>query len=67
MAHNPASYAAKDIGWQALGPAIACTALATIIVAIRWYTRLKLSCSHGLDDFVITLSLVRTRPVRSLT
>ena len=54
-----AHFGAKDIGWQALGPAIACTVLATAVIAARWYTRWKLVRCVGLDDYVIILSLVR--------
>ena len=49
----------RDIGWQALGPAIACTALASLVVATRWYARLHLVRCVGWDDYVILLSLVR--------
>ena len=49
---------AYKLGWQALGPSVACTALSTTVVAARWYTRRKLSQCVGLDDYVIVLSLV---------
>lgn len=49
---------AKDIGWQALGPAIACAALSTFIVSLRWYTRCRIVRSLGWDDYIILLSLV---------
>ena len=51
-------FGANDIGWQALGPAIACTLLATLVVAARWFTRYRLAQCIGLDDYVILLSLV---------
>lgn len=53
------SFGAEEIGWQALGPAIACTTLATIVVASRWYTRYRLARCIGVDDVVILFSLVR--------
>lgn len=51
-------FGAKEIGWQALGPAIACTTVATGVVALRWYTRCRLASCLGLDDCVILFSLV---------
>jgi hypothetical protein len=53
-------FGAEEIGWQALGPAIACTVLATTIVTLRWYTRCRLAHCLGLDDIVILLSIVST-------
>jgi len=50
-------FGAEQIGWQALGPAIACTILATLAVALRWYTRCKISRCLGLDDWVILFSM----------
>lgn len=55
------SFGAEEIGWQALGPAIACTVLATTVVTLRWYTRCCLARCLGLDDIVILLSIVSTR------
>lgn len=55
---NAAHFGASDVGWQALGPAIACTIVATAVVAARWYTRYRLVRCIGLDDYVILLSLV---------
>jgi hypothetical protein len=55
---DTAHFGVHDIGWQALGPAVACTALSTAVVAIRWYTRCKLARCLGLDDYVILLSVV---------
>lgn len=53
-------FGAEEIGWQALGPAIACTTLATTVVTLRWYTRCYLARCLGVDDIVILLSIVRT-------
>jgi hypothetical protein len=54
------SFSAQEIGWQALGPAIACTMLATTVVTLRWYTRCRLARCLGVDDVVILFSLVST-------
>jgi hypothetical protein len=51
-------FGTREIGWLALGPAIACTALATVAVALRWYTRCRISRCLGLDDYVILFSMV---------
>lgn len=53
-----AHFGAGDIGWTALGPAIAFSLVATLVVALRWYTRSRLVRIIGLDDYVILLSLV---------
>ncbi|SMR59701.1 unnamed protein product [Zymoseptoria tritici ST99CH_3D1] len=47
-----------DVGWGALGPAIAFTALATTVVMLRWYARARIVRCIGLDDWVILLSLL---------
>jgi hypothetical protein len=52
------SFGAEEIGWQALGPAIACTMLATTVVTLRWYTRYCIARCLGVDDFIILLSIV---------
>lgn len=52
------SFGAEEIGWQALGPAIACTIIATTFVTLRWYTRSRLAHCLGLDDVVILFSIV---------
>jgi hypothetical protein len=52
------SFGAQEIGWQALGPAIACTILATTVVTLRWYTRCRLARCLGVDDVVILFSIV---------
>lgn len=52
-------FGAEDVGWQALGPAIACVWLATCAVAARWFSRLHLARCVGLEDYVIVLALVR--------
>ncbi|TKA46667.1 hypothetical protein B0A54_02500, partial [Friedmanniomyces endolithicus] len=51
-------FGADDIGWQALGPAIACVAASTCVVALRWYTRCRIVRCLGWDDYVILLSLL---------
>ncbi|KAF2163597.1 hypothetical protein M409DRAFT_68495 [Zasmidium cellare ATCC 36951] len=53
-----AHFGAGDVGWTALGPAIAFSVLATIVVVLRWYTRSRLVRIIGLDDYVILLSLI---------
>lgn len=60
-APEDAHFGANDIGWQALAPALACSILASIIVAARWYSRCCLARCVGMDDYVILLSLVRQR------
>ena len=54
------SFGSEEIGWQALGPAIACTVLATAVVTLRWYTHCRLARCLGVDDVVILLSIVST-------
>jgi len=60
-ADSPTSvnFGARDIGWQALSPAIACSILSTTVVALRWFTRCRIVRCLGFDDYVILLSLVR--------
>lgn len=58
-----AHFGARDIGWQALGPAIACAVLSTAVVGLRWYTRARLVRCLGWDDYVILLSLVNPLPL----
>lgn len=58
-------FGANDIGWQALGPALGCTLLATVVVAARWYSRCRIARCVGLDDYVILLSLVRRASTQS--
>lgn len=53
-----AHFGGNDIGWQAFGPAIAFTLLATFVVSARWFARHRLAQCVGLDDYVILLSLV---------
>ncbi|KAF7191827.1 Satratoxin biosynthesis SC1 cluster protein 4 [Pseudocercospora fuligena] len=53
-----AQFGAGDVGIQALGPTIAFTSLATLIVALRWYTRACLVRRVGKDDYVILISMV---------
>jgi len=52
------SFGAEEIGWQALGPSIACATLATIVVASRWYTRYRLARCIGVDDVIILFSMM---------
>jgi hypothetical protein len=50
--------AAADIGCEALIPAVVLTALAGVTVGWRWYSRVKLSGTYGVEDVVVTLALV---------
>lgn len=50
--------AAADIGYEALIPAVVLTALALVTVALRWYSRVKLSGTYGVEDVVVTLAVV---------
>lgn len=52
------NFGAKEIGWQALGPAVGCSALATVVVLLRWCTRCRLARCVGVDDLVILFSMV---------
>jgi hypothetical protein len=54
-----ASLSATDVGWQSLGPAVAFTTVATLIVSMRWYTRGVLLRCVGREDGIITISMVR--------
>ncbi|CAK1366496.1 unnamed protein product [Cercospora beticola] len=53
-----AHFGAGDLGLDALIPAVLCTFVASIVVALRWYTRCKITHCIGLDDYVILLSLL---------
>ncbi|KAK4989664.1 hypothetical protein LTR66_007017 [Elasticomyces elasticus] len=53
-----AAEAPTDIGWNALGPTIAMTVLASTVVTLRWYTRVLIVRCVGLDDCAILLSLI---------
>jgi len=53
-----AHFGADNIGWQALGPALGCTLLASIVVGARWYSRRTIARCLGVDDYVILLSMV---------
>ena len=57
--------AAANIGYQALIPAVILTALALVTVALRWYSRAKVSGTYGIEDVAVTLALV-SLPVRYL-
>lgn len=58
LSPTAAHFGAGDIGWCALGPAVAFCALATGVVVARWYARCRLVRCVGVDDYVILLSLV---------
>nr|POE72879.1 hypothetical protein CFP56_30818 [Quercus suber] len=60
-----AQVGAKDIGWQALAPAIVCTVASTVIVVLRWYTRYRIARCLGSDDCVILHSLVSVKVTQS--
>lgn len=47
-----------DIGNEALGPTIALTVLATMVVGLRCWTRVYIVKGLGVDDYVILVSLV---------
>jgi hypothetical protein len=47
------------MGWQALGPAVAVTTVAFVIVCLRLYTRGVLLRYVRQEDGLITLSMVR--------
>ncbi|CZT21790.1 uncharacterized protein RCC_07656 [Ramularia collo-cygni] len=47
-----------DVGWQALGPAIALTTVSSVVVGLRWYARCKIVRRVGLDDYIILISLI---------
>lgn len=52
-AENP-----TNISWQALAPALSLSALAFILVTVRWYTRLVIVHRVGADDLLIAISAV---------
>jgi hypothetical protein len=69
-AHSPSwlvvsSEATADIGYSALGSAVAFTVLALVSVIMRWYTRAFLIRQVRVDDLLITLALVRNIPETS--
>ncbi|EME82170.1 uncharacterized protein MYCFIDRAFT_6124, partial [Pseudocercospora fijiensis CIRAD86] len=51
---------------EALGPTIAFTTLATLVVALRWYTRACLVQRLGKDDYVILISLAIAKLIVAL-
>jgi hypothetical protein len=59
MRRDMTELTAAELGWEALGPGIAFTSLALIFLSLRCYTRLKLTCYVGFDDYIISLSMVR--------
>ena len=52
------------INWHVLGPAVALTTLAVVFVCLRWYTRLCLLHRIGLEDWLVTIAVVRYTSVR---
>jgi hypothetical protein len=62
LAPTAAHLSSGDVGWVALGPAIAFTTLSTLVVALRWYARARIARCVGPDDYVILISLVRSFP-----
>lgn len=65
--------AAQNIAWLALLIIILVLSLATIIVGLRFYTRIVLLKQLGLDDYFVLLTLVCLRqqcqplPLRPMT
>ena len=53
--------AGADIGHQALIPVLILTVLALVMVVLRWFSRVRLSCVYGVEDVVVTLALVSVR------
>ena len=53
-----AAEAPSGIQWKSLGPSVATTALATFVVAVRFYTRVMVVRAVGRDDGVVLFSLV---------
>ena len=53
-----AAEAPSGIQWKSLGPSIATTGLAVVVVTLRFYTRIKLVRAVGRDDGVVFFSLV---------
>ena len=47
-----------DIGWQVLGPATTICSLAFLVVLARWYTRIFIVRTAGLEDVLISLAMV---------
>jgi len=47
-----------NIGWQVLGPATTLCSLAFLIVLARWYTRIFIVRTAGLEDVLISLAMV---------
>lgn len=56
---HSAEYALQDRGPAIMGGMVSLTALATIFVAARLFVRVRLLRNVGLDDYLITASLVR--------
>ncbi|KAF2232842.1 hypothetical protein EV356DRAFT_449566 [Viridothelium virens] len=53
-----AAEAPAEIQWKSLAPSVATTALATFVVALRFYTRITLVRAVGRDDGVVLFSLL---------
>ncbi|KAF2801529.1 uncharacterized protein BDZ99DRAFT_577472 [Mytilinidion resinicola] len=61
-----AASAPFSLKWQVIGPVIALTALATIFVALRWYSRVSLTRKVGWDDYLITFALALSMSMMAL-
>lgn len=56
---------AKNIitfGWPALGPAIALSSCALVLICLRWLTRLFIIRKVGLDDWLLSAAMVSPAP-----
>lgn len=47
-----------DISWPALAPALSLSIIAAILVALRWFTRVFIVRKTGVDDWLISVSMV---------
>lgn len=56
---HSADYALQDRGPTLMGVMVGLTVLATVFVAARLFVRVRLLRNVGLDDYLITASLVR--------
>lgn len=55
---NVKAEAPLHIGWQALLPAVVFTILASVAVMFRWYSRLCLTQTVKLEDWLILFAIV---------
>lgn len=56
------SKATADIRYEALIPAVTFSALAILVVVLRWYSRVYSTAgSIGTEDYLVTLALVSVR------